>query len=119
MDWETTGSDEYEQILQKARNMKVEIGQYREVNKNSLKAFFSLVIYPEGLKILDCRYFVSGDNRWWSMPSKEIKVEGKKSEYIPYLTYLNKEYYDQLKKHVLEALSHAKPKSNQVQEGLF
>lgn len=89
--------------------IKVEIGQYREMNKGSLKAFFSLVIYPQGQKILDCRYFVNGDQRWFAFPQKEVKyTDGKKTDYIPYVSYLDKEYLEQLKTSVLQALNDAK-----------
>jgi hypothetical protein len=85
--------------------IKVEVGQYREMNKGSLKAFFSLVIYPQGQKILDCRYFVQGDQRWFSFPQKEVKyTDGRKSEYIPYVSYLDKDYLEKLKIEVLEQL---------------
>lgn len=90
--------------------IKVEVGQYREMNKGTLKAFFSLVIYPEGQKILDCRYFVQGDKRWFSFPQKEIKyTDGRKTDYIPFVSYLNKEYLEQLKIVVLTALKDATP----------
>ena len=90
--------------------IKVEVGQYREINKGTLKAFFSLVIYPEGQKILDCRYFVNGNNRWFSFPQKEIRYnDGRKTEYIPLVSYMNKEYLEQLKTVVLIALKDAKP----------
>lgn len=93
--------------------IKVEIGQYRVMDKGSLKAFFSLVIYPEGQKILDCRYFVQGDKRWFSFPQKEIKYnDGRKTEYIPLVSYLNKEYLENLKSAVLIALKDAKPQES-------
>lgn len=110
---------------------KVEIGQYREVNKGSLKAFFSMVIYPQGEKVLDCAYYVSGDQAWWKFPRKEVLINGKK-EYIPYVSYLNKNYHEQLRMLTLQALqkltpqeqSHAKSQSypnqkNQVHSGAF
>lgn len=82
--------------------MKVEIGQYKEVNKGMLKAFFSVVIYPQGEKVLDCRYFIKDDGtRWFSFPNKEVKFEGKKTEYIPLISYLNKEYLEELKESIL------------------
>lgn len=101
--------------------IKVEVGQYRAVDKGALKAFFSLVIYPEGQKILDCRYFEQGQNRWWSMPQKEIKKgDGEKSDYIPYISYLDKKHGEELKAAVLEALknhntqeTHAKDRATQ------
>ena len=93
--------------------VKVEVGQYREVNKGSLKGFFSLVIYPMGQKILDCRYFVQGDKRWFSFPQKEIKyTDGRQTEYIPYVSYLEKEYLEQLKIAVLQALKDVKPQES-------
>jgi hypothetical protein len=90
--------------------IKVEVGQYRPMDKGSLKAFFSLVIYPQGQKILDCRYFEQADKRWFSFPQKEVKFnDGRKTEYIPYVSYLDKEYLEQLKIAVLTALKDAKP----------
>jgi hypothetical protein len=86
--------------------MKVEIGQYKEINKGSLKASFSLVIYPEGQKILDCKYFAQEDKHWFSFPQKEIKfTDGRKTEYIPYVSYLNKDYLAELKLAVLDAIT--------------
>ena len=92
--------------------VKVEVGQYREVNKGALKAFFSLVIYPEGQKILDCRYFVHGDKAWFSFPQKTVEKDGEKPEYIPLISYLNKEYLEQLKIAILAALKQQKPKES-------
>lgn len=84
---------------------EVEVGQYRAMDKGSLKGFFSIVIYPQGQKILDCRYFTQGDQRWFSFPQKEIKyTDGRKTEYIPLVSYLNKDYLEQLKIAVLTAL---------------
>ncbi len=90
--------------------IKVEIGQYRAMDKGSLKAFFSLIIYPEGQKILDCRYFEQADKRWFSFPQKEIKyTDGRQTEYIPLVSYLDKQYLEQLKIAVLAALKDVKP----------
>ena len=97
--------------------IKVEVGQYREVNKGSLKAFFSLVIYPMGQKILDCRYFVQGEKRWFNLPQKEIKYsDGRKTEYIPLISYLQKDYFEKLKEAVLEQLQKSTPQENHVQK---
>ena len=98
---------------------EVEIGQYRELNKGALKAFFSMVTYSSGQytkqdKTLDCKYFVNGANRWFSFPQKEIKFDdGRKTEYIPYRSYGDKEYMEQLKTAVLEALKHEQDKGSQ------
>lgn len=84
--------------------IKVEIGQYREVNKGSLKAFFTLVIYPQGQKILDCRYFVLGDKAWFNFPQKEIKKQDGSTDYIPLVSYIDKQYLEDLKVCVLAQL---------------
>lgn len=85
--------------------IKVEVGQYRELNKGLLKASFSLVIYPYGQKILECLYFVRGDERWFNFPQKEIKhADGRKNDYIPIVSYLDKVYLEKLKEAVLEEL---------------
>ena len=90
----------------------VEVGQYRELNKGSLKAVFSIVIYPSGQKILDCRLFQQGDKRWFKFPEKEVKYsDGRKTEYIPIISYLNKDYLEQLKIAVLQALKDTQPQA--------
>lgn len=86
-------------------DIKVEIGQLKTVDKGALKAFFSLIIHPQGQKILDCRYFQKGESRWWSMPQKEIKRPDKdKSDFLAIISYLNKEYEADLKIAVLTEL---------------
>lgn len=97
---------------------EIEIGQYREVNKGSLKAFFSLVIYSpppyvKADKSLDCRYFVQGNSRWFSFPSKKVEyTDGRPPEFIPLRCYMDKEYLEQLKQATLTALKEAKPEGN-------
>lgn len=92
---------------------EIEVGQYRLMEKGALKAFFSLVIYPQGQKLLDCRYFEQNGNRWFSFPQKEVKYsDGRKTEYIPLVSYLNKEYLEQLKVAVLAALKEATPQES-------
>jgi len=83
----------------------IEVGQYKPMDKGALKAFFAIVEYPQGRKTLECRYFQKGDQRWFSFPQKEYKKAGSdKSEYIPLISYLDKEYFEQFKAAVLIAL---------------
>lgn len=94
-------------------NDEVEIGQIREVNKGCLKASFSIVFYPSGLKISGCCLFAQGDKKWFTMPQREVKyTDGKKTDYFPYITYLNKEYEKQLKDAVLECLVNTSPQGS-------
>lgn len=97
--------------------IKVEVGQYREVNKGTLKAFFSLLLHPYGQKIIDCRYFEQGEKCWFSFPQKEIKyADGRKTEYIPYVSYIDKEYLEKLKIKVLKELKDVKQVENNDKE---
>lgn len=89
-------------------DLEVEVGQYREVNKGALKAFFSIVEYPNGRKTTDCRLFEANGRRWFSFPTREFKKPGsEKTEYIPYISYIDKDYGEKFKEAVLEALTHA------------
>ena len=83
----------------------VQVDQYRKMDKGTLKAFFSLMIYPAGLRITDCRYFAKDDKRWFNFPEKEVpSKDGGKSKYFPYVSCLNKEYLQELQNAVLMAL---------------
>ncbi len=96
--------------------IKVEISQFRIIDNGALKAFFTVVIHPEGLKIADCRYFIKDDNRWFTFPQKEVKYPDGRIQYFPYISYLNKDYQDQLKIAVLNALKEAKPQEKYGQQ---
>lgn len=86
--------------------IKVEIGQYYKTDgKTALKAIFAVVIYPLGQKIIDCKYFEQGDKRWFSFPTKDIKKDGKKTEYIPLVSYLDKKYLEDLKTAIMAQLA--------------
>ena len=95
---------------------QVEIGQYREVNKGAWKATFTLLIHPDGLSVIDCRYFVAGDRRWFSFPQKQKynKDSAAKPEYFPFVRFLNKEYEKNLQISVLQALKSVSPEAPNV-----
>lgn len=97
--------------------MKVEIGKYRPINKGALKASFTLLIHPEGLLLSDCKYFSVGDKEWINFPSKEIKKEGAKSDFIPLVTYLNKDYLNVLREQALTELKKEELKHAQNDQG--
>lgn len=98
-----------------SHEIKVEVGQYRLLRKDGpMRAFFSLLVQPHGVKYLDCRYFVTEDGRrWWTFPQKEVKPrEGEtKSTYIPLVSVLDKEYLEALKEAVLTELKTADEKA--------
>lgn len=101
---------------------ELEIGQYREVNTGCLKAMFSMIIYSpppfiKGDKTLNCKYFVQGEKRWFNFPAEKREYQdGRKPDYFPYRSYMDKEYLEHLRIAVLEALKNISPKGNNVQE---
>lgn len=87
------------------QKISVVISNYRVAGFETLKASFALLVQPLGLKILDCKYFIQGENRWFSFPSKKIEYkDGRKAEYIPLLSIQNKDLLNQIRECVLEAL---------------
>jgi hypothetical protein len=94
---------------EKKYDIKVEVGQYREMNKGALKGFFTLLIYPFQQKIFDCRYFHKDGQYWFSLPQREMISKDGTKEYIPLVSFGDKEYFQELKIAVLVALKNAKP----------
>lgn len=89
-------------------DIRVEIGQYKPIDKGALKASFSMVIHPHGQKILECKYFNSGSNAWFAFPAKEVKKpDGSKSDFIPLISYGDKAYLAELQRVVLQELKYA------------
>lgn len=97
--------------------IKVEIGKYREINKGAMKAFFSVVIHPEGVFFNNCRYFVQGDNRWISFPQEKIeKNDGSKPTFYPLGGYMDKDKDANVRAAILHALKDAKPQERNGQK---
>lgn len=84
-------------------NEECEVTNFYPSDKGTLRGKFTLVLHPHGQKILDCKYFVKGDQRWFAFPSKEIKRDDK-SDWIPIVSYTNATYLEALKAAVLECL---------------
>lgn len=94
---------------------QVKIVKYRQINKGALRAFFTLVFYPEEMQIIDCLYFVQGEKVWWKFPEKEVAKEGKK-EYFPVIKMWNKEMFASLNEKVIAQLKEHDGQSNPSQK---
>lgn len=95
--------------------MKVEIGQYWTIkNAGALKASFTLIEYPEGRKTRRCQHFITADRSWWTFPQEKIIKDGK-TEYIPFVSHMDKVYDAKLKETVLNALNEHLSKENNGQ----
>lgn len=92
--------------------INVSIPNYFPISKEGCaKARFSVLIQPFGQKIMDCIYYVQGDRRWFNFPRKEIQKNGTK-EYMPLVSYSDKNYLEQLREAILKLL----PMENHGQE---
>lgn len=95
--------------------IKVEIRHFRPVDKGALKATFTVMIHNHGKqKIAGCKYFVKGENRWFGHPDFKVKKQDK-DDYIPYVSYEDKDYLAKLQEAILIALKDAKPQESSGQ----
>ena len=66
--------------------MKIDITNYRPINKGALLGSFSLALtFQEGISLSfsDCKYFSVGERSWFSFYQKEVKKQdGSKSDYF-------------------------------------
>lgn len=99
--------------------MEVEISNYYKNSKESgaIQGNFALTIQPNGQKILFCKHFKTATSEWFSFPSHKVEKDSK-TDYIPYVSYSDKEYAEQLKIAVLQAI-HALPESEIRQSKRF
>lgn len=96
--------------------IEIEVMNYRELNRSSLRASFTLII--AGMKINDCTYFVSGDRKWFNFPTKEVKYnDGRKTDYFPVIKILDRGYKDLVEEEVIKKLSFYEKKAKGVEHG--
>jgi hypothetical protein len=86
--------------------MNVQIVNLRKVEKGALKAFFKAIVHLGNyvVEVLDCRYFESGSATWCSFPQKEIKKEGLKSDYIPFVRFSDKQQETEVKEAIVREI---------------
>lgn len=86
----------------------IDILHYRPTRSDkALKAYFTLVNHDHGgEKILDCRHFQKDGREWFSYPQKEVasKEDPEKKDFIPYISYTNKDYANELQRSVIAQL---------------
>jgi DNA-binding cell septation regulator SpoVG len=92
--------------------IKIEIGQYKEVNKGSLKAFFSLVFTDTGLQVYDCKHMVTDGRDWIAFPSKEITKKDGTKDFFPVMKFLNKDYLAELSNAIVAQIKKQVPNDN-------
>lgn len=88
---------------------EISLDNVRVIDKGSLKMAFTLVKYqpraPAVTKFTDCKYFEVADKRWVNLPQKEVQKTGSdKKDYYPVVLFEDKEYMDQLKCAVIQAV---------------
>lgn len=86
-------------------NVRIEVSNYRQQDRGAWKGTFSVVIYPVGIRINDCKYFVHGNNRWFKFPDRQYQKQGEdKPSYFPYCKLVEPEYEKLIEKQVIEQL---------------
>lgn len=82
----------------------VEVVKFRPIDKGALQGFFDLVINPMGMKVMDCTYFVKGDNKWFNFPRKEVKKKDGEVDFWPIISFSTKEMHTKITEMVLEEI---------------
>jgi hypothetical protein len=98
---------------------EIEIGQFRASVKGFKKGHFHLLIYPRMQKILNCAIFEKNGSRWFAFPSFEKDaIDSPKKEYIPFVSFGDKKFLEQLKIAILVAIKEFLPETNSDPEEL-
>jgi hypothetical protein len=86
---------------------------WRPLEKNTLRGFFTLALSPSGLVLRECALHAKGDKRWIGLPSKpQIDAEGRhridpstgKKAYSPVVEITGSEARRRFQKAALEAV---------------
>jgi hypothetical protein len=107
-------------VAVKNSKTQVDVANYRPVNKGFLSGFFSLVEYapdyPLGRKTKDCKLFSKDGSQWIAWPDQEVKARDgvSKSEYFPYVLFVDKEFQKNLSDAAVEALKHDSQQNSTV-----
>lgn len=88
---------------------EISLDNVRVLDKGSLKMAFTLVKHkptgPKVTKFTDCKLFEVGGKCWFNLPQKEVvKAGSDKKDYFPLVVFEDKEYVDQLKVAVMQAV---------------
>jgi len=86
-------------------DITVEVKNIREVDKGALKAFFSIGVFPDGVFMNNCRYFVQGGQSWMSFPQEKTPTqEGNKDKYYSIAGYFDRQKQEVVKNEALKKL---------------
>jgi hypothetical protein len=81
-----------------------EITHYKPINKGSLQGTFNLKVLKWGNFIIrDMSYFVKGEKKWVSFPSRIYQKDGE-TKYFPYMAFEDQEMQKTFQSKVMEAL---------------
>ena len=101
---------------------EISLENVRVLDKGPLKMAFMLVKYqPNGPKVSkynDCKYFEVGDKKWFNLPQKEVHRQGvEKKDYYPVVVFDDREYMDQLKAAVVQAVDAYRKENHGTKQG--
>jgi hypothetical protein len=92
--------------------MEYEIRDWKNFERNTLRAFFTLRMVDVGIDIKDCMMHKQNDKRWITFPSKPwvdtkgniLKDDMGKVKYTPVIKYFNEQEYYRMQEDVLKTI---------------
>lgn len=81
----------------------MKILNYQTLDKGVLKASFDVNIPAWSMTIYGCKFFVKGNQKWITLPTKGIKNAMGSYDYVPIIEF-EKEIMQRFKTSVLKAL---------------
>lgn len=97
--------------------MQIEILEFREIEKNTLRGFLTLRIADIGLEIRDCPVHEKGDKRWVGLPARPFTGKDGTQQWQMILKFDEGEPYWTFQNAVLEALEKRKPAATGFRAG--
>jgi hypothetical protein len=89
----------------------IEIINYKEVNRNTLKGYADVYLPNSKLEIFGCSYHVKDGREWVSMPQKEIAQSDGTKKYFSVVRYRETPHRDSFSRHVIEAIKNYQTKT--------
>lgn len=92
-------------------DFKVEIIQYKAINKGGLIGAFNVALYPLGIVIRDCKLCSKDGKNFISFPSREYEKDGEK-KYSNYIAFTTQDADFKVKNAILKEINNVKLKDS-------
>ncbi|HEY7388845.1 MAG TPA: hypothetical protein VH640_10065 [Bryobacteraceae bacterium] len=86
-----------------AGHRKIQIADFRPLNKNTLRGFFSAML-PSGLVFHDLMLHERDDARWVGFPAREWTDKSGVKQYVRFIEFRDRETANRFRDEILTAL---------------